>query len=195
MQTDPISYAGGANLYAYVANDPVNATDPLGLTKCAIDVGEGRSELVECGSGSPQPPRPPRGDLGEGGAGFIADWQGRNDPLNMLLGLTPAPRINEDPYWMARVLARAASAVGQTSAPPAWLPPSPSNVAPPVPEGIQGGPWTPAGPGQQPGTFYGPRQPTGGRMTLRWVPEGGPSGSIGYWKAKAPGDDYWQRFN
>jgi RHS repeat-associated protein len=34
LQTDPIGYAGGTNLHAYVGNDPVNRLDPQG-TQCA----------------------------------------------------------------------------------------------------------------------------------------------------------------
>lgn len=33
LQSDPIDYGDGMNMYAYVGNDPVNVADPMGRTK------------------------------------------------------------------------------------------------------------------------------------------------------------------
>jgi RHS repeat-associated protein len=34
LQTDPVGYEGGVNLYAYIGDDPVNGTDPSGMVRC-----------------------------------------------------------------------------------------------------------------------------------------------------------------
>ncbi len=41
MQTDPILYAGGMNLYAYVGSDPVNGIDPTGEIPHLVLIGMG----------------------------------------------------------------------------------------------------------------------------------------------------------
>ena len=58
LQTDPILFDGGMNLYAYTANDPVNAIDPGGT-----------DETVTVG---PPPPLPPDQQPGHGMLGSVA---------------------------------------------------------------------------------------------------------------------------
>lgn len=91
MQTDPIMYGGGPNLYAYVGNDPVNATDPFGLKRCAVTPDDTSNPVfVECGGNAPpaRPPPPVSTRIDE----FLSGWQ-FPDYLSYFTGPIGDPRL------------------------------------------------------------------------------------------------------
>jgi RHS repeat-associated protein len=67
LQTDPVGYGGGINLYAYVFNDPVNATDSSGLTRNCPRNDEAciETEDSERQPGDPEPDSNEENEIGE----------------------------------------------------------------------------------------------------------------------------------
>jgi len=119
LQTDPIGYAGGTNLYAYVGNDPVNRFDPTGLwaqqTGSQVWVqltGPGSGwvgGLSGCYGGCIGVAYTPQGgwyvDIGIGTPGVTGSLIQSNSPLNYASGWTlqggipgPAGGFNFDSY-------------------------------------------------------------------------------------------------
>lgn len=115
MEPDPIGYAAGLNLYAYVLNDPVNWTDPSGLAGC--NVGEVNDTIVVCGTRYTYV-------AGGGSHGSVAP--------------SANTRINEDSRLADRIECRSASADGTSVNPAAWTPHGDTRGDNPRPSGRNG---------------------------------------------------------
>jgi uncharacterized protein RhaS with RHS repeats len=100
MRPDPVAASGAVpqslNRYAYVGNDPVNATDPLGLLACTIDGVWAPCSmafgLLQSGAGAgvigPDGPRwnPNGGPQGTGGVGVVSSLCERSTGMDPLGG-------------------------------------------------------------------------------------------------------------
>jgi RHS repeat-associated protein len=108
VQPDPIGYAAGTNLYAYVGNDPLNRTDRWGLAADSPTQNWGSSYQVACyplcaGLGSPGLVPPAAGPAGT--PGFPGSPQqlpssgGFEAQLGLQTGAPPSP-IQQIGSWI-----------------------------------------------------------------------------------------------
>jgi RHS repeat-associated protein len=66
LNPDPIGYADGLNMYGYVGGDPVNGTDPSGLSECDASI-----QGTEC----PPKEEPPNDEIIVWGQNFMRGFQ------------------------------------------------------------------------------------------------------------------------
>src|SRR5216683_4740405 len=86
MQPDPIGYGGGVNLYAYVNNDPLNATDPLGLYSTLV---------VTLPNGTQYTPMTTVKNSAQAAATSYGVPVGTNVPIAVPPGVNPQTMVNQ----------------------------------------------------------------------------------------------------
>ncbi|MFS2108904.1 RHS repeat domain-containing protein [Sphingomonas sp. Sphisp140] len=96
MQTDPIRYRAGMNLYAYVGDDPINFTDPFGLEqRCFSWTVAGESYFTDdSGHSYPSTGRIQRSvcvDTGSGGPSISPGSAGGGGPNTLPLPVRQVP--------------------------------------------------------------------------------------------------------
>ncbi|MBW0005451.1 MAG: hypothetical protein JO216_18410 [Hyphomicrobiales bacterium] len=90
VQPDPIGTQGGVNLYAYVGNDPLNATDPTGLVQEPTEGTEGGG-LIGAATPTVAPTAPIVSLSNNGGLGPVNQLASNPLPTNATLTVTPLP--------------------------------------------------------------------------------------------------------
>lgn len=105
LQTDPIGYEAGPNLYAYVGADPINWIDPLGLSGSIICVYPAKNENTDDVVGESQIGHPQCTKYGGGGSGgFNPGMFGSGGNGGLYGGMPggdvgPGPSIYADPQY------------------------------------------------------------------------------------------------